>query len=87
MLGQDSVCKIVARRLKEQFGVDIEFGTELVTLAQDVTGVAASVNVKDEEKTIRVKYILGADGGRGDTKRVLSRIGFNAHPFAPALQV
>ncbi|KZV66517.1 hypothetical protein PENSPDRAFT_755633 [Peniophora sp. CONT] len=70
VLGQDGVCGIVARRLKEQFGTDIEFENELVNVEQDDAGATATVHVQGAEKTIRVKYIVGADGGKGISRRL-----------------
>ncbi|KZV72963.1 hypothetical protein PENSPDRAFT_683358 [Peniophora sp. CONT] len=70
LLGQDGVCRIVARRLKEQFGIDIEFGTELVDLDQDDIGVTAAVKAQGTDKTIRVKYVVAADGGKGTSRRL-----------------
>ncbi|VDB82631.1 unnamed protein product [Peniophora sp. CBMAI 1063] len=69
IFGQDGVCKIVSRRLKERFDTNVEFGTELTNLEQDETGVTATVQVQGTTQTIRVKYVVGADGGKGATRR------------------
>ncbi|KZV61695.1 FAD/NAD(P)-binding domain-containing protein [Peniophora sp. CONT] len=70
IIGQDTVCKIISRRLKDLFGIDIEFGNELVGLEQGDAGITATLHVQGVEKTIRVKYVVGADGGKGVTRRL-----------------
>lgn len=65
------MCKIVSRRLKSQFGIDVEFGNELVDLEQNDAGVTATLDVQGVEKKIRVKYIVGADGGKGDCEQLI----------------
>lgn len=67
IFGQDGVCRIVARHLEERFGIEIEFGSELVSVEQDTACVTATVRVQGADETIRVKYIVGADGGKGDS--------------------
>ncbi|KZV66553.1 hypothetical protein PENSPDRAFT_636892 [Peniophora sp. CONT] len=70
LFGQDGICKIVARHLKERFGAYIEFGTELVNVEQDNAGATAIVHVQGVEKTVRVKYVVGADGGKGISRKL-----------------
>lgn len=47
-------------------GADIRFNTELTRVEQDDDGVTATVvsRVDGTERTIRAKYVVGADGGR-----------------------
>ncbi|VDB82641.1 unnamed protein product [Peniophora sp. CBMAI 1063] len=70
VLGQDWVCKISSRHLKERFGINVEFGHELVSIEQDDDGATATARVNDTERSIRVKYIVGTDGGKGVTRRL-----------------
>ncbi|VDB82632.1 unnamed protein product [Peniophora sp. CBMAI 1063] len=70
VLGQDWVCKIITRHLKERFGIDVEFGNELVGIEQDDTGATATVRADGAQQSTRVKYIVGADGGKGITRKL-----------------
>ncbi|VDC06551.1 unnamed protein product [Peniophora sp. CBMAI 1063] len=69
-LGQDRACFILSERLKQHFGVRIEFSTELVDLEQDSTGVVATADVQGVKETIRAKYLVGSDGGKGITRKL-----------------
>ena len=68
MLGQDRVCAIASRRLQDAFGVAVEFGCAVTGLAQDADGVSATVQTDGGKKTIRAKYVVGADGGKGGAR-------------------
>ncbi|VDB91204.1 unnamed protein product [Peniophora sp. CBMAI 1063] len=70
LIGQDWICKIVSRNLKERFGVEVEFGNELVSIDQDASGATATVRVDGVLKEIRVKYVIGTDGGKGITRKL-----------------
>ncbi len=53
-----------------KYGVQVELGTEPVSIAQDETGVSVSlrhVGVQEVE-TVRYAYVIGADGARGESK-------------------
>ena len=65
-MGQDAVCKILSEHLRTRFGVDVEFSAELVDLKQDETGVTAILDVQGTKSTLRVKYLVGADGGKSE---------------------
>ncbi|KZV72944.1 hypothetical protein PENSPDRAFT_649364 [Peniophora sp. CONT] len=69
-LGQDRACVILSERLQKQFGVSIEFSTGLVNLEYDAAGITAAVDAQGRAKTIRTKYVVGADGGRGPTRKL-----------------
>jgi 2-polyprenyl-6-methoxyphenol hydroxylase-like FAD-dependent oxidoreductase len=63
-------------RLRERLaslGVDIELGTELASLDQDDSSVTVKLvkHVGDatEEETLKVEYVVGADGARGQNVR------------------
>ncbi|RDX54604.1 hypothetical protein OH76DRAFT_1397960 [Lentinus brumalis] len=54
-------------------GVQVELGTEPVSMSQDETGVTVSlrhVGVQEVE-TVRCAYVLGADGARGFTRKAI----------------
>ncbi|GAB3889263.1 FAD-dependent monooxygenase [Kibdelosporangium lantanae] len=48
-------------------GVEVELGRELTAIEQDDDGVTAVVG----DERIRVAYVVGADGGKGPTRRLL----------------
>ncbi|RDX51467.1 hypothetical protein OH76DRAFT_1346666 [Lentinus brumalis] len=56
-----------------KYGVQVELGTEPVSIAQDETGVSVSlrhVGVQEVE-TVRYAYVIGADGARGFTRKAI----------------
>jgi 2-polyprenyl-6-methoxyphenol hydroxylase-like FAD-dependent oxidoreductase len=48
-----------------------EFGRELVGLEQDEDGVTARIAREQGEEVIRVRYLIGADGGRSFVRHAL----------------
>ncbi|KAI0321902.1 FAD binding domain-containing protein [Amylostereum chailletii] len=72
MLGQDRACAILRDHLRTH-GVEVELATELLDLEQDESGVTASVGKAgaEERESIRVKYVVGADGAKGNSRRLL----------------
>jgi len=73
-IGQHLLEPIIHRRAQE-LGADIRFSTELVEIAQDPSGVTASVRYRPigDSYQIRARYVIGADGGRST---VAEQIGF-----------
>ncbi|MEH2491835.1 FAD-dependent oxidoreductase [Bradyrhizobium sp. AZCC 2230] len=65
---------VMRERLLE-LGHRVEFGCELVGLAQDQDGVTAHLSGAAGEETMRVRYLVGADGGRSFVRHALD-IGF-----------
>lgn len=65
---------IMRERLAE-LGAAVEFGCELTGFAQDATGVTVHLSGPAGQETIRVRYLVGADGGRSFVRRALD-IGF-----------
>jgi 2-polyprenyl-6-methoxyphenol hydroxylase-like FAD-dependent oxidoreductase len=65
----------VMRERLAELGHQPEFGTELVGFEQDETGVTAGISGKRGAESIRVRYLLGADGGRSFVRHALE-IGF-----------
>jgi 2-polyprenyl-6-methoxyphenol hydroxylase-like FAD-dependent oxidoreductase len=74
MLPQNLTEAVMRERLAE-FGQRVEFGRELIDIAQDAGGVSARVAAANGEETIRVQYVVGADGGRSFVRKALD-IGF-----------
>ncbi|MGL9619561.1 FAD-dependent oxidoreductase [Bradyrhizobium sp. U531] len=58
-----------------ELGQRVEFGRELVGLEQDEDGVTARLSGAADEETMRVRYLVGADGGRSFVRHALD-IGF-----------
>src|SRR5512142_281694 len=58
-----------------ELGQRLEFDRELVGLEQDQDGVTARLSGEAGEETIRVRYLVGADGGRSFVRHALD-IGF-----------
>ncbi|EJN07438.1 2-polyprenyl-6-methoxyphenol hydroxylase-like oxidoreductase [Bradyrhizobium sp. YR681] len=65
---------VMRERLRE-LGHCVEFGRELVGLEQDQDGVTARLSGAAGEETMRVRYLVGADGGRSFVRNALD-IGF-----------
>jgi 2-polyprenyl-6-methoxyphenol hydroxylase-like FAD-dependent oxidoreductase len=65
----------VMRERLAELGHAPEFGCELTGFAQDETGVTAQLSGKRGPETIRVGYLVGADGGRSFVRHTLD-IGF-----------
>ncbi|MEJ0039262.1 MAG: FAD-dependent oxidoreductase [Gammaproteobacteria bacterium] len=66
--------QVMRERLAE-LGHEPVAGCELVGLAQDDEGVTAQLIDKAGEQTIRVRYLVGADGGRSFVRHALE-VGF-----------
>jgi len=66
MIPQWRTAQLLRSRLAG-FGVEVELGRELTAIEQDDDGVTAVVG----DERIRVAYVVGADGGRGPTRRLL----------------
>ncbi|WP_202819044.1 FAD-dependent oxidoreductase [Actinosynnema sp. ALI-1.44] len=54
-----------------QFGGRVELGTELVGLEQDADGVTVTLSQGGRSGRARFAYVVGADGGKGPTRRLL----------------
>jgi len=71
MLPQFMTEAILRERLTE-LGHRPHFGCELTALKRDDQGVAACVMSARGEETIRVRYLVGADGGRSTVRHALN---------------
>ena len=76
LCGQHNFETVVANGLRN-FGVDIEFDTELTALAQDGSGVTATLVKHGGPETARFDYVVGCDGATGVTRT------FTMHDFKP----
>lgn len=65
----------VMRERLAELGGHPEFGRELESFEQDGDGVYARIAGPTGEQTVRVRYLVGADGGRSDVRHALA-IGF-----------
>jgi 2-polyprenyl-6-methoxyphenol hydroxylase-like FAD-dependent oxidoreductase len=74
MLPQFLTEGIMRERLLE-LGHHVEFGCELTGFEQDDDGVSVRLKSEAGEETIRVRYLVGADGGRSFVRHALG-IGF-----------
>jgi 2-polyprenyl-6-methoxyphenol hydroxylase-like FAD-dependent oxidoreductase len=72
MVPQDRLEPVLLDHVRE-LGVEVRFGTELVSLVQDSTGVTAVVcSVTDGTcSTVRASYLVGADGTRSTVRDLL----------------
>ena len=77
LIPQDRLEPVLLDHARE-LGVEVRFGTELVSLEQDSTGVTAVVcSVADGTcSTLRASYVVGADGTRSTVRDLL---GIEAH--------
>ena len=71
MLPQNLTEGILRERLA-QFGKAPEFGRALTGFDQDAAGVTARLRTAADEETVRVRYLVGADGGRSFVRRALA---------------
>ncbi|MBJ3777851.1 FAD-dependent oxidoreductase [Acuticoccus mangrovi] len=69
--------RLLRDRLSE-FGVDVEAGRTLVGFEQDGDGVTARITSAEGTETLRVGWLIGADGGRSFVRHALG-IAFPGH--------
>lgn len=74
MVPQFSTERVLRERL-EELGARPELGTELVAFQQDEAGVTARLSAQAGESSWRVRWLVGADGGRSFVRQTLG-IGF-----------
>lgn len=70
MIPQFLTERIMHERLAE-LGCRVEFGCALIAFEQDADGVAARLAGADGEGTVRVRYLVGADGGHSFVRQAL----------------
>ncbi|MDB5510199.1 MAG: hypothetical protein JWL93_2668 [Hyphomicrobiales bacterium] len=69
MLEQHKICYILRDLLKEYSGNEILMQHRVTKVEQDGSGVTATVETPDGEKTFRGRYIIGCDGGRSQVRK------------------
>ncbi|MGH3136492.1 MAG: FAD-dependent monooxygenase [Gaiellaceae bacterium] len=71
----------ILRRRADELGARLEYSTELVSLEQDEDGATALVRNRDTgaERTVRARYVVGADGSKSPVRDGLG-IGLRGHP-------
>ena len=86
MLGQDENERIMGARLRD-WGVDVEWNTELVALEQHADHVTATIRQPDgSSRTIDATYVAGCDGSRSGVRQ-MSGIGFPGAAYEQAFFV
>lgn len=68
-VGQFDVEHALRQRLRE-LGGDVEFGVELVALAQDDDAVTATLRTADGDQDVRARFVVAADGGKSGTRKL-----------------
>ncbi|WP_030204632.1 FAD-dependent monooxygenase [Streptomyces sp. NRRL S-87] len=63
-----------------RFGTRIERGTELLSFAQDDTGVTSRLRTPDGEEELRTRYLVGCDGAHSTVRKSLG-LGFEGGAF------
>ncbi len=74
MLPQFLTEGLLRERLME-LGHTVEFGAEIVHIQQSATEVKAKVRTKTGPRTIKARYLVGADGGKSFVRQAL-KVGF-----------
>ena len=70
MIPQFLTERVMRERLAE-LGQQVEFGCELIEFEQGENGVTARLAGPNGEKTVRARYLVGADGGRSFVRSAL----------------
>ncbi|MCM2426594.1 FAD-dependent monooxygenase [Streptomyces sp. RKAG337] len=82
MLTQWRTQEILHERLRELGGA-VEFGTALTGITQDADGVDAALSLPDGTAgTVRARFLVAADGGRGTGRRALG-VGMTGETIDP----
>jgi len=50
---------------------DVRWSSRVTSFSQDADGVDLTISQPDGERTLRARYVVGADGGRSDTRKAL----------------
>lgn len=70
MVPQFATEAVLRERLRE-LGARVEFGVTLVALEQDADGVSARLAQAGHEEALRVRYLVGTDGGGSFVRKAL----------------
>lgn len=66
---QDHLEPVLMEHLLSLPGTSVRLGTELIGLAQDDDAVTVTLRDADETSTVRVAYVIGADGAHSRVRR------------------
>jgi 2-polyprenyl-6-methoxyphenol hydroxylase-like FAD-dependent oxidoreductase len=81
MLGQDDNEHIMGEKLRTDFGIAVQWNTELTALVQRSDHVVASLKQSDgTSREVRAAWVAGCDGARSAV-RELNDIGFPGAPY------
>jgi 3-(3-hydroxy-phenyl)propionate hydroxylase len=72
MLEQHKICYILRDLLKEYSGNEVLMEHRVTNVAQDATGVTATVETPQGTKTFRGRYMIGCDGGRSQVRKSMN---------------
>ncbi|MHB8528367.1 MAG: FAD-dependent oxidoreductase [Caulobacteraceae bacterium] len=75
LMSPQFLTEAVMRERLAEMGCGPDLGRELKGFAQDADGVTARIGGEGEEETARVRYLVGADGGRSLVRHTLG-VGF-----------
>ncbi|WP_408007967.1 FAD-dependent oxidoreductase [Pseudalkalibacillus sp. A8] len=68
---QSTYVKVLYDNLKRDSLADIHFNTEVTDFKQDADGVNVTFQTPDGEEVVRTPFLLGADGARSTTRKLL----------------
>jgi 2-polyprenyl-6-methoxyphenol hydroxylase-like FAD-dependent oxidoreductase len=81
MLGQDDNERIMGEKLRADFGIAVQWNTELTALTQHPDHVVATLKEADgKPRTVRAAWVAGCDGSRSAV-RELNGIKFPGAPY------
>jgi 3-(3-hydroxy-phenyl)propionate hydroxylase len=63
--------QVLYEGLERFASVDVRFSSRVTGLAQDADGVDLAVAGPDGERTVRARYVVGADGGSSATRKAM----------------
>jgi 2-polyprenyl-6-methoxyphenol hydroxylase-like FAD-dependent oxidoreductase len=70
----------ILRDCLAQFGVSVEFATELTDFELDVNGVTATLAHQGKTEQVHADYVVGANGGRSFVRKTLG-VGFEGKTY------
>jgi 3-(3-hydroxy-phenyl)propionate hydroxylase len=79
-ISQTEVEETLLARIGELPEVDLRWSQRLAGISQDADGVTARCETPDGEKTLRVAYLVGADGAHSGVRHHMG-MGFPGHSF------
>jgi 3-(3-hydroxy-phenyl)propionate hydroxylase len=79
-INQTEVEEMLLARVTELPEVDLRWGHRLVGIAQDPGGVTVRCETPEGEKSVRVEYLVGADGAHSAVRHATG-MGFPGHSF------